>query len=50
MFLVDRNCEVINGEVLAIAHTDMRGGGSLQETAKEFNEHGCGCGDGLSAL
>ena len=36
MFPIDRNCEVINSEVLAIAHTDMRGGGSLQETAKDL--------------
>jgi len=48
MFLVDRNREVINREVinrevLAIAQTDGHGGGSIQETAKEFDVHGCGC-------
>ena len=48
MFLVDRNREIINREVLAIAQTDGHGGGSIQETAKEFNEHGCG--DELNAL
>ena len=47
MFPIDRNCEVINSEVLAIAHTDEHGKGSIQETAKESNEHGCGCGDTL---
>jgi len=43
MFLVDCNCEV-----LAITQMDGHGGGSIQETAKEFNEHGCG--DKLNAL
>jgi len=43
MFLVDRNREVINREVLVIAQTDGHGGGSIQETAKEFDVHGCGC-------
>ena len=43
MFLVDRNCEVINCEVLIIAQTAGHGGGSIQETAKEFDVHGCGC-------
>jgi len=30
----------MNGEVLAIAQTDGHGAGSIQETAKEFDDHG----------
>ena len=43
IFLVDCNHEVINHEVLIIAQTDGHGGGSIQETAKEFDVHGYGC-------
>jgi len=46
MFLVDRVHEVTNNEVLAIFQTDGHCGGSMQETAKELNEHDCSCGDG----
>jgi len=43
MFLVDRNFEIINSEVLRIVQTDGCDGRSMQEAAKEFDEHGYGC-------
>jgi len=46
MFLVDRVHEVTNNKVLTIFQIDRHCGGSMQETAKELNEHNCSYGDG----